>query len=93
MEILEAFDATGCTHSAAVLAGVDPKTVRRYVAARDEGRPVDGTVERPKIIDPFLASRASVGAGTVVTGPSTCHSYLSSTMVIRPAARSSRSLG
>jgi hypothetical protein len=27
MEILEAFDATGCAHSAAVLAGVDPKTV------------------------------------------------------------------
>lgn len=28
MEILEAFDATGCAHSVAVLAGVDPKTVR-----------------------------------------------------------------
>jgi len=40
MEILEAFDATGCAHSAAALAGVDPKTVRRYVAARDAGRPV-----------------------------------------------------
>jgi hypothetical protein len=25
MEILEAFDATGCAHSAAVLAGVDPQ--------------------------------------------------------------------
>ena len=34
--------------------GVDPKTVRRYVAARDAGRPVDGTVQRLKIIDPFL---------------------------------------
>jgi hypothetical protein len=30
MEIREAFDATGCAHSAAVLAGVDPKTVRLY---------------------------------------------------------------
>ena len=37
MEILEAFDATGCAHSAAQLAGVDPKTVRRYVAKRDAG--------------------------------------------------------
>lgn len=37
MEILEAFDMTGCAHSAAQLAGVDPKTVRRYVAARDSG--------------------------------------------------------
>jgi transposase len=55
MEILEAFDATGCVHSAAQIAGVDPKTVRRYVAAREEGRPVDGPVQRPKIIDPFLA--------------------------------------
>jgi transposase len=29
--------------------------VRRYVAARDAGRPIDGTVARAKIIDPFLA--------------------------------------
>jgi len=55
MEILEAFDATGCAHSAAQLAGVDPKTVRRYVAARDAGRPIEATVWRAKIIDPFLA--------------------------------------
>lgn len=37
IEILEAFDATGVIHSAAPLAGVDPKTVRRYVATRDAG--------------------------------------------------------
>jgi hypothetical protein len=55
MEILEAFDATGCAHSAAQIAGVDPKTVRRYVAAREEGRPVDGVVQRPRIIELFLA--------------------------------------
>jgi len=55
MEILEAFDATGSAHSAAVLAGVDPKTVRRYVAARAEGRPLDAPVRRPRLIDPFLA--------------------------------------
>ena len=54
MEILEAFDATGCAHSAAGLAGVDPKTVRQYVAKRDAGRPVDEPVQRPKLIDPFL---------------------------------------
>ncbi len=35
MEVLEAFDATGCAHSAAGIAGVGPKTVRRYVEARD----------------------------------------------------------
>lgn len=54
MEILEAFDATGCAHSAAGIVKVDPKTVRRYVAARDEGRPVTGPVRRPRIIDPYL---------------------------------------
>ena len=40
MEILEAYDTTGNAHSAAQLAGVDPKTVRRYVAARDAGIPL-----------------------------------------------------
>ena len=54
MEILEAFDATGCANSAASLAGVDPKTVRRYVAKRDAGKPVDQPAARPKLIDPFL---------------------------------------
>jgi hypothetical protein len=34
---------------------VDPKTVRRYVAARDEARPVTGPARRPRIIDPYLA--------------------------------------
>jgi predicted DNA-binding transcriptional regulator YafY len=42
MEILEAYDTTGNAHSAAQLAGVDPKTVRRYVAARDAGMPLTG---------------------------------------------------
>ncbi|CCW11057.1 Mobile element protein [Rhodococcus aetherivorans] len=54
MEILEAYDATGSAHSAAQLAGVDPKTVRRYVAARDAGMPVTGTARRPRIIDDYL---------------------------------------
>lgn len=54
MEILEAYDATGSAHSAAQLAGVDPKTVRRYVAARGAGRPVTGPGRRPRMIDQFL---------------------------------------
>jgi transposase len=54
MEILEAFDTTGCANSAARLAGVDPKTVRSYVAARDTGKTVTGPSVRPKIIDPFM---------------------------------------
>ena len=37
MEILEAFDLTRCAHSAAKLAGVDAKTVARYVEVRDAG--------------------------------------------------------
>ena len=55
MEILEAFDATGSAHSAGRLAGVDPKTVRAYVAARDAGRPVSGPGRRERLTDPFLA--------------------------------------
>jgi transposase len=55
MEILEAFDATWCAHSAADLVGVDPKTVRRYVEARDQGRPVTEPSRRPRLIDPHLA--------------------------------------
>lgn len=54
MEILEAFDTTGSAHSAAQLAGVDPKTVRRYVTARDAGRPVTGPSRRVRVTDPFL---------------------------------------
>ncbi len=54
MEILEAYDATKSANSAAELAGVDPKTVRRYVAARDAGAPVTGPVRRERIADPFV---------------------------------------
>ncbi|ELB94074.1 integrase catalytic subunit, partial [Rhodococcus wratislaviensis IFP 2016] len=54
MEILEAYDTTRSAHSAAQLAGVDPKTVRRYVAARDAGMPVTGPSRRPRIIDDHL---------------------------------------
>lgn len=54
MEILEAFDATGCAHSVVASAGVVPKTVRRYVAPRYAGRPVDAPVRRAELIDPFM---------------------------------------
>ena len=57
MEILESYDLTGCTHSAAQLAGCDAKTVKRYVALRDAGGgdPFVRTAStRPKLIDAFL---------------------------------------
>ena len=61
MEILEAFDATGSAHSAAGLAGVDAKTVRRYVAARDVGGAGDGAGRRPRMLDGVLAEDRGVG--------------------------------
>ena len=54
MNILEAFDLTGSAHSAAALAGCDPKTVRHWVARRDAGLPVAGPARRERLIDPFL---------------------------------------
>lgn len=54
MEILEAFDLTGCAHSAAQLAGCDPKTVRHWVDLRDRGLPVTDAGRRPRLIDPFV---------------------------------------
>jgi transposase len=55
MEILEAFDLTRCAYSAADLAGCDPKTVARYVDARDRGADPNGRVRRPMQVDPYLA--------------------------------------
>ncbi len=57
MEILEAYDTTGCAHSAAQLVGCDPKTVRRYVGLREAGGgdPLARTAApRPKLIDSFV---------------------------------------
>ncbi len=57
MEILEAYDSTGRAHSAAQLAGCDPKTVRRYVALRQAGGGdplARAAAPRPKMIDAFL---------------------------------------
>ena len=55
MEILEAFDLTGCAHSAAQLAGSDRKTVARYVALRESGADPAAGERRPRSIDAFLA--------------------------------------
>lgn len=54
MEILEAFDLTRCAHSAAKLAGVDEKTVARYVALRDAGRDPLVPAGRARSIDRFM---------------------------------------
>ena len=54
MNILEAFDLTKSAHSAALLVGCDPKTVRQWVARRDLGLPVGGSGRRERLIDPFL---------------------------------------
>ena len=54
MEILEAFDLTGCAHSAAQLAGTDRKTVARYVALREAGADPLAAERRPRSIDSFL---------------------------------------
>lgn len=51
MEILEAFDLTRCSHSAAELAGCDPKTVARYVGARDDGADPNTRLARPMLVD------------------------------------------
>jgi transposase len=53
MEILEAFDLTGCAHSAAQLAGTDRKTVVRYVALRDAGADPAVRQRRPRSVDEF----------------------------------------
>ena len=55
MEILQAYDLTGCAYSAGQLAGCDPKTVKRYVAKRDAGGgDALSRSPRPKLIDAFL---------------------------------------
>ena len=54
MEILEAFDLTESYEAAARLAGCDPKTVRRYVAARAAGIDACVTISRDSVVDPYL---------------------------------------
>src|SRR5215469_5321542 len=55
MEILEAFDLTGCAHSAARLAGSDRKTVLRYVALREAGADPSVPARRSRAVDEFAA--------------------------------------
>src|SRR6266849_1172277 len=55
MNILEAFDLTGCFRAAGELAGCDHHTVAHWVAARDAGTLVGAPVQRDQLIDPFLA--------------------------------------
>jgi transposase len=54
MEILEAYDLTGCAYSAAQLCGVDERTVARYVAVRDAGGDPFARTRRTRAIDEFL---------------------------------------
>jgi transposase len=54
MKIFEAYDLTQTYWSAAQLCGADPKTVQRYVEARDLGRNPFERASRPKLIDAFL---------------------------------------
>ena len=69
MEILEAFDATGCANSAAPLAGVDPKTVRRYVAKREAGEPVDAPVRAAQADRPVPGQDRGAGRDLRGRGP------------------------
>jgi hypothetical protein len=55
VNILEAYDLTGSLRDAAELAGCSHHTVARYVAAREQGRPVPGgPARRAGVIDGFL---------------------------------------
>jgi hypothetical protein len=55
MNILEAYDLTGSLRDAAELAGCSHHTVARYVAGREQGRPVpSGPARRAGVTDPFL---------------------------------------
>ena len=55
MEILEAYDLTGCYRDAAELAGCSHHTVAHWVRAREEGRLIPVRAERrPMLVDEFL---------------------------------------
>ena len=90
MDILEAYDLTKTFWSAAELTGHDPKTVKRYVQARDNGLNPFDRAARPKAVDAFLekieewvdASKAKIRADVV-------HDRLA-TMGYRGSPRSTR---
>ena len=60
MEILEAYDLTGCAHPAAQLAGTDRKTVLRYVTLREGGGDPVAPARRPRSVDPFVSKVAEL---------------------------------
>lgn len=53
MEVLELFDLTRSASATAELAGVDPRTVRRAVAARAAGIDPVPTPDRDRVTDPY----------------------------------------
>lgn len=53
MEILDAYDLTKSYRAAAALVGCDHHTVRRLVARRDAGLPLEPTLTRGLLIDPY----------------------------------------
>jgi hypothetical protein len=76
MEILKSYDLTRCPHSAAQLAGCDPKTVRRYVALREAGGGdplLVRTVPRSKLIDAFTPKVEELRELVYVTDTATGH--------------------
>lgn len=52
--ILAAYDATESIGRAAIIAGCDPKTVRRYVEARAAGQLTAGPSPRSRLAGPYL---------------------------------------
>lgn len=55
IDILVAYDATESVYAAARITGCDPKTVNRYVTARNSGRLATGPSRRPRLIDPYAS--------------------------------------
>ena len=101
MEILEAFDLTRCSHSAAELAGCDPKTVARYVDARDTGADPNTRLARPMLVDRYrdkieeLVERSGGRVRADVVHERLCaldpaHPYAASERTTRRAVRSAK---
>lgn len=101
MEILEAFDLTRCPHSAADLVGCDPKTVARYVLARDTGADPHARIRRPMLADRYrdkieeLVERSGGRVRADVVHERLCaldpvHPYTASERTTRRAVRSAK---
>jgi transposase len=101
MEILEAFDLTRCAHSAADLAACDPKTVARYVLARDIGADPHARLSRPMLVDRYrdkieeLVERSGGRVRADIVHERLCaldpaHPYAASERTTRRAVRSAK---